>query len=453
MNTAQHRDSRLPPGLLFCALALIYSLWLVACWPGILGQDSLAIILEVESNRDFQSNKPPLWYLFNLALYGPWRLVEIPIACQMLICTLVCTRILSWMWTNRLYKSFFYGLLGVALAPSVLYYASSLYSDGIYAIALAGMLFEVWRCWRQRRLDMTACWMLTITVPFALFSRPNGILNVIAILALAIALPRGHRWRLAAVVLPWCVLAAFAHFEFKQRNPIGSVFPLALYETVGFLEHRPMGLWERGEPRVTAATVDALTSSGNSLEKILQFHDHYYWDPLIFFPQGPALLGLSKDAKNTILREFFTYNLWHNFPAFAASRINIFLYSSLADGGFAGSTNAEHILPQTHSNSEIRFRHGVIHRWQVDWLDFTFKYRAILWTPWVGLILMMLAGARTWRYRDRPGMVVCAIFWFQLLAVFTLSIAGEYRYLLAFFVAPLVLLPIFAASDSSSSNV
>ena len=71
----------------------------------------------------------------------------------------------------------------------------------------------------------------------------------------------------------------------------------------------------------------------------------------------------------------------------------------------------------------------------------------------IGLILMMLAGARTWRRRDRPGMLVCAIFWFQLFAVFTLSIAGEYRYLLAFFVAPLVLLPIFAASDSSSSNV
>lgn len=203
-----------------------------------------------------------------------------------------------------------------------------------------------------------------------------------------------------------------------------------------------MGLWERNEPRVTQETIEALTASEKSIEHINRFYDHYYWDPLIFFTEGPRLLELPPDAKKTIVREFFTYNLWHNFPAFAASRINIFFYSALANGGIPGPSNAENILPQTESKSKVLFRNGKTHQILISWFDFTIKHRALFWTPWVGLVLIVLCCARTWHRRDRAGLVVCAVFALQLAAVFSFSIAGEYRYLLAFFTAPLVLLPI-----------
>lgn len=442
MSTPVQAMSRLRFNILLTALCTLYALWLVACWPGVLGQDSLAVMKEIDTHREFQAGKPAFWYLYVLSLYGPGGLVEMPIICQLLICALVCSRILTWMLDEGMLKSFFYSLLGVALAPSVVYYTSSLYSDGIYAVATAGMLFEVWRCYRERRLDWTACWMLLVTVPFALFSRPNGLISAVALVALAFTLPSSGRWKLSMVVLPWCVLALIAHSQFKYRAPIGSVFPLALYETVGFLEHRPMGLWERNEPRVTKETVDALTASGKSLEHINRFYDHYYWDPLIFFADGPGLLELPVQAKHAIVREFFIYNLWHNFPAFAASRVNIFLYSTFANGGIPDPTNAENILPQTQSNSKIHFRNGKTHRALMSWFDFTIKHRAIFWTPWVGLSLIVLGCVRTWRRRDRAGFVVCAVFALQLAAVFSFSIAGEYRYLLAFFTAPLALLPV-----------
>ena len=186
---------------------------------------------------------------------------------------------------------------------------------------------------------------------------------------------------------------------------------------------------------------------GKDLDHIQRFYDHYYWDPLVFFPAGPALLALSEPAKKTVIREFFSYNLWHNFPAFAASRVNIFLYAAFANGGIAGPTNAENILPQTQANSKIQFRNGKTHQTLLSWFDFTLKHRTIFWTPWVGVWLILLGFAKTWQRRDRAGFIVCMAFGLQLAAVFTFSIAGEYRYLLAFFAAPLVLLPVLYAKN------
>ncbi|ROR50563.1 hypothetical protein QY917_16815 [Diaphorobacter sp. C33] len=427
---------------LFLFLLVVYAAWLVACWPGILGQDSLAIMLEVDTRREFQANKPAFWYMYVNWLYGTSGRVEVPIGFQMLISAIVCARILHWLSEQRMWKSFAYCLFFVALAPSVIYYSSSLYSDGIYAIALSGMLFEVWRSWRLRAVDKTAVLMLALTVPFALFARPNGVLNLLPLLALAWVLPRSPRIRLLMTVLPWCLIGLYGQITYKYNNPIGSIFPLALYETVGFLEHRPMGLWERNEPRVTPKTVEALTSTGRTLEHIAQFHDHYYWDPLIFFANGPTLLALPPKAKRTILREFFKYNLWHNLPAFAASRVNIFLYSMLANGGIPGPTTAQYVLPKTQSVSTLNAVEWATTPYLRDWFEFSMRYRALLWAPWVGLAIIFIGCHRVLVERTPVKVIIIGTYVVQLAAVFTFSIAGEYRYLLAFFTAPLVLLPV-----------
>lgn len=429
---------------LFFCLSACYIAWLIAFWPGVLGQDSLAIILEVESNRKFQAGKPAFWYLYNLLLYGPRQLVEIPILIQMSVNVIVGARILSWMLGERLYKSFWYCFFFVTLAPSVLYYSIALYSDGIYAISMMGMLFEIWLCYRARRISLASCCVLALTLPFALFARPNGFINSIALVALFFALPRLHRWRLSIIVLPWLSIAAFANSHYKYDNPIGTLFPLALYETVGFMEYRPMRLWEYDQPRISPPSAEALTATGKTLDHISKFYDHYYWDPLIFGGDGPALLYLPEEAKRTIIKEFFKYNLWHNFPAFAASRVNIFFFAAFANGGLPPPESAQYILSQTKSKSEVKFREAWPHKILMPWYNFALKYRGIFWTPWLGIFLIFATTARAWRLRDRSSLLICSIFLLQLTAVFLFSIAGEYRYLLSFFTAPLVLLPIFS---------
>lgn len=442
ISLALKNSERLRFCLLFLLLIVVYAAWLVACWPGMLGQDSLAIMLEVDTGREFQANKPAFWYMYVNWLYGGTGRTEAPIGFQMFVSALVCARILNWLCAMRMWKSFAYCLIFVALSPSLMHYSGSLYSDGIYAIALSGMLFEVWRAWRLRSIDRFSFVLMLITVPFALFSRPNGILNVVPLLALAWILPGTQRFRLAIAVVPWCFVALYGQLSYPYKNPIGSIFPLALYETVGFLEHRPMGLWERNEPRITEKTVKALTSTGRDLAHISLYHDHYYWDPLIFFAEGPALLELSIAAKKTVIREFFKYNLWHNLPAFVASRVNIFLYSAMANGGIPGPTVAQYVLPQTKSISKLNIAEWPTTPLLNKWFDISMRYRAVLWAPWVGLVLI-LVGCRRMLIKYTPSdAVIIGIYAAQLAAVFTFSIAGEYRYLLAFFTAPLVLLPV-----------
>lgn len=426
---------------IFGILIIFYAAWLIAVWPGILGQDSLASILEVETNQEFKSGKPAFWSLYAMMTYGPWRLVEVPIIIQLFLCSAVCARILSWMLKKGMRKSFLYCLFFVALAPSVVFYTTSLYSDGVYAIATTGMLFEIWRCHRNKKIDRAGFSILLTVIPFSLFSRPNGIINLLALMSLAYTLPRPEKIKFALVLIPSIIIISYAKITIKSHD-IGTIFPVALYETVGFLELRPMGLWEHGEPRITPRTIDALQSTGQNLDHIREYYDHYYWDPLIFFPSGPALMSLPEKAKDAIVSEFFKYNLWHNFPAFAASRVNIFLYAAFADGGFPGVKNAENILPQTKSNSKIRFRSGKLHKMLSAWFDFTFKHRVIFWTPWLGLWLLLCGSLKTWQSRDVAGAVVCGTLFLQLAAIFCFSIAGEYRYLLAFFTAPLALLPV-----------
>ena len=453
MNEISRRSELRQFLAVFALLFLFYAAWVCASWPGMLGQDSLAIILEIETDRSVQANKPALWFLFNLLLYGTTARAEIPVIVQTLVCVIVCARILSWLLTRRMYKSFAYCLFFVALAPSVALYASSMYSDGVYAIALCGMLFEVWRCMRRRAIDWPSAIMLFITIPFAVFARPNGVINLLAIVILACALSWNQRKYLLLIAVPWCLAGFGSQALIKYNHPIGSVFPLALYETVGFLEHRPMGLWEFNEPRVTPKTIQALTSNGAKIETLQEYYDHYYWDPLIFNPKGPALMALSKKNRKTIIKEFFKYNVWHNFPAFAASRVNVFLFSALARAAMPGPRGADYILEQTQSVSTRQAFDLPTNEPLLKWFDFSVGVRAIYWAPWLGLWLISVGALRCARTRDKAACTVSGIFVLQLAAVFVFSIAGEYRYILAFFTAPLALLPVLYSPSLQDNDV
>ena len=426
---------------LYLALFAVYFSYLLIFWPGILGEDSLAILLEVESNREFQSGKPIFWYLFVNSFYKPFNLVEIPVIVQILVATAILARILTYVYNENGKKLFFILLVFVALAPHLVFYTTSLYSDGIYACALAGLLFETWICLRNKAVSRMSFFILFVSIPFAIFARPNGIINIIALIVLAavIRIPK-QRLGLAAISLVWVTVAFYGVANHKHKTPIGTVYPVALFETVNFLQPHAMGLYP---PRVSAPAIQALESVA-PLDLIIKYYDRDYWDPLIFFPQGPALASMEKSQQDILISEFFRHNLWRNIPAFMSSRVNIFLVSAFAQGGFPGPTYAKNVLEKTKSESIYR-------RWGLERAekalmaihDASFENRWLLWSPLPGIILLLFVTLRAFNRRDLPALTVCGILLLQLSAVFFFSIAGEYRYLLGFFASPLALLPIY----------
>lgn len=426
--------------LLICA---VYGLWLLTFWPGVLGEDSLAVMLEIESNGAFQSGKPILWYYFVKLLSGSAGLVEVPIATQMLIASLVFSRILAWCWLQRMTKVFIFGLVFICLAPHMIFFIGVLYSDAIFTVGVTGLLFEVWLVANRRRITTASLVMIGITLPFAVFGRSNGVVLLLALLPLLAILRNADRLKLGAVTLAWCTVI-YAGNESHQTNKHGVLFPLALFETVNFLQPHPMGLW-RTSPRVSDRTIQVLTRY-QPLDKILDYYDPDYWDPLVYNGNGPFLLRLTPREQKRIVKEFFRYNLWQNIPDFLGSRVNIFLVSTLAEGGFPALEYSFHVLPKTQSQSEFRkMKMERVEPFFRALHEFSFACRWVLWTPLLGIGLMFWLLKSGWQRRDFPALLVTVPMAIQLGGIFFFSIAGEYRYLLPYFVLPLVLLPMLTA--------
>lgn len=449
----RHRSLRAPM-LFFFLLAGTYCFWLVTFWPGVLGEDSVAVLREVQDPEAFRSGKTVVWYYFVKLLYGTTERVEAPIAAALLLCAIFLSRMLAWCWTHRLWTTFAYLLLAIALAPHMVYFMGTLYPDGLFSVASAAALFEVWLCTRRRTASAASLVVLMLALPLAVFLRPNGII-LLAPIVLALAWLNG-RSRIAwgLVTAAWCTVI-FVTQHLHRSSVQETQFPLAVFETAGFLQKRSMNdlwklyphmndPWVLSSPKVSSATIEAL-GRNQPLEKLQEFRDPAYWDMLVFHPEGPQVGSLSPGDKRTVVREFWTTNLWRNLPDFAASRVNVFLSAALAQGGFPALSYATNVLPRIQTVSTYRPLHwDRVERWLQTLHAKSYAWRWLLWTPWLGFALLVWAMMAGIRRRDPGLLVVAAPMVLQWGGIFVFSTAGEYRYLLPFFTLPLVLLPAFA---------
>ncbi|MFN7155845.1 MAG: hypothetical protein ACK4OE_19390 [Acidovorax sp.] len=441
--------TRRPFAAFFTLLVLAYGCWLIVFWPGVLGQDSLAILLEIQKPDSFHSGKPAFWYYFVRLFYQPTQLTEAPIAAIMVLCALIFARILAWCWAQRLQKTVWFAVVFICLAPHTVYFIGTLYPDGIYSVAVAGLMFEVWLGTRDRKLSPTALAMVALTLPFAAFARPNGFIFLLPVSILIFMVDRASRRWLGLVLLAWCVLVLVGSRMHKTSSH-GAVYPLAIYETVNFLQPRPMNLWT-AEPRLLAQTIETLQRH-RPIENYLSHYDPDYWDPLQFKEDGPRVMTLPRQDQKTVVRDFFTYNLWHNFPDFLGSRVNIFFVAALAQGGLPGYEYSQYIIPQIETKSMYRlFQLQKAERVLMKSYSYSFTYRWLLWTPFLGIALLLWVFVEGLKRRNAALLIVSIPMGVQLGAIFIFSIAGEYRYLLPFFTVSIALLPVVAMHRTDPS--
>jgi len=425
-------------------LAAIYALWLLVFWPGILGDDSLAIIKETLDPEHFSSGKTDLWYYFVRLFYLGHERAEVPVGVMLALGALMQARILGWCWSWGLRKTALFLLVFVALTPHFVFFLGTLIPDGIYAVAMVGLLFECWLIARFRRCGWGALAMVAVTLPFAAFARPNGIIFVVPVALLVAWLWRHERrdsMRLGVIVVAWGLVMGVGG-QARRAGSQPAVYPLAIFETVNFLQPRPMNQWI--PPRVSPLTIATLEKY-HALEVYTKNYDPDYWDFLVFPENGPKVGFLSEADKEVIVHEFFRHNLWRNLPKFAGSRINIFLTSCLAQGVMIRHSYAKEILEGVQSKSTYR-RFGLdrAEALLTRLYDLSYAYRWLFWTPFLGLGLMGWALMVGVRRRDGALLLVAGAMLVQLGGIVLFSSAGEYRYILPFFALPLALLPMYA---------
>ncbi|PIF91909.1 hypothetical protein CLU86_2844 [Acidovorax sp. 62] len=442
--TEEHSSDAKFFGVFFSLLALIYAGWLFVFWPGVLGEDSRAILLEVMNPDTQNSGKPVFWYYFVRIFYLPHERVESPVFAMLMISAFIQARILGWCWARRFFKTALFLFFFISLAPHFVFFAGSLYPDGLFAIGTAGLLFEIWLIAKQRQTTALSLAIITISLPIAAFARANGIIFLLPfIILIFLATPQG-RWWLGSILMGWCSLMAVGT-QFHKSQGQGVLYPLAIFETVNFLQPRPMNLWVAA-PRISPLTVETLQKY-KPIDNYISYYDPDYWDTLVFQPEGPRVMSLSKQDQKIITKQFFKYNLWHNIPSFIGSRVNIFLVSALAQGGLPSFDYAEHVLKFTKSKSQYR-QHDLKSSENLlrAHYELSYKYRFLLWTPFIGIGLLFWALRHGTIKRDLALLIISAPMLIQLGAIFIFSIAGEYRYILPFFTLPLVLLPVLAAT-------
>ncbi|WP_198969161.1 hypothetical protein [Xylophilus sp. ASV27] len=432
------------------ALCLAYGGWLLAFWPGVLGPDSYAILLELQTQGGFQSGKPSFWYYFVHLFYGSTRRVEAPIAFQLLFAALVFARMLSWCWRQGFWKITLFCAVFICFAPHIMFFTGTLYPDALFSIAAAGLLFELWLAARAGRLAPFQLGMVFITLPFALFCRQNGFVFLASLALASLALRWPDRLRLWGMAVFWSALVLLGG-RLHATESHSVLFPLAAFETVNFLQPRPMNL-PRAEPRVSEATIEALTRR-HDLQNIIRHYDRDYWDPLVYQPDGPELMRIPPEDKAVIVREFFRYNLWRNLPAFLGSRVNIFMTSLLAQGGILPFDYTQQVLAQVQTKSQMRRFH--LDRLEAVLLKLhkaSLACRWLLWTPALGILLLLWGLPGALRQRRVAELLVLLPLLAQLGGIFVFSIAGEYRYLLPFAVAPVLLLPMLQSRRGAAPS-
>ncbi len=425
-------------------LLAVYATWLCTFWPGVLGHDSFAVLRQVEQPDAFTSGKPAFWYGLVALFYRTTRLVEVPIGMQFLFAAVVFARVLGWQWCMGLRAVFWLSLAWICLAPHMVFYLGLLYPDGIFSVAAAGLLFELWLAARRGGIDVRSLAMIALTLPVALFARSNGLVFVLPLTALWFLVDKKSRGWLATIVLLWCAVVALGARLHHDKSQ-GIWFPLAIFETVNVLHTRGESASESAG-NLSPATIAALTRH----RPLGNYVDHFrpdYWDPLVHDPDGPQVGRMDEADQQVIVQQFLRHNLWHNFSEFIASRVNVFAAAATARAGIVEFWWAKPVLENLATRSVYR-------RWRLTKVeqvltavhDFGVRHRAWLWSPLpgIGLMLLMLMNGLRNPKRHLPSLLVTVPMTLQLGAIFVFSTAGEYRYLLPFFVQPLVVLPVWA---------
>ena len=423
-------------------LLLVYLTWYVGVWPGPMGQDGYSLIANINHGAPKYTGKDPAWLLYALGTYGLSQRIEVLVLPLVLLQVAILSRIIGWTYIQK-YPAMATGLLVlVACAPHALNYGTSLYPDAIFSLAFVALLFEIWLTLERGRLNgWTIAWLF-ILLPVACYFKANGIIVLIPILYLAIRLRGTSRWTVVIITLSWTLAIHWGGKVAELGRGHGALQPLILFETTNFMQTRPMNLWETRH-MVTDRTKEIMHRH-ISQEDIDQFYDRDYWDTLWHLNQDRIRFhSMTETDFRHLQSDFFTYNLWRNIPAFTASRVNIFLAMALAQGGMVGPDNARYATSAVTTRSKynpfnLTFLPNTLHQIY----ETSYNWRFLLWSPFVGVTLLLLSFKRALKKYNPNTLVISGTMLIQLFGIFLFSIAAEYRYLLIFFYAPLLLLPM-----------
>ena len=314
-----------PPIFRAATLFLIigsYVFFIAGLWPGVLAEDSAAVLRYLDGTTPFSPGKTAFWMTFLECTYGFTKRIEVPIIILACLCVLVLCRIQLYLLNQRFYKSFFFCLFFISLAPHLIILNITLIGDGIFAVATAGLFFELYTSCKRGHITAFSLVIIILTTSFALMTRTNGLPALIPITFAAYHLCKKDKLVLAVIVGVNLLALSMLNKAQGENKPHSAIFPLVIWETINFLQP-PVFKLPSSENRVSQKTIETLEEL-NPIDHYLKYYDREYWDPLNFDSDGPLVGRFTSQQKKILQREFIKRNLPNNLGAFMGSRTHVF---------------------------------------------------------------------------------------------------------------------------------
>ena len=407
-----------------------------------MGQDGYSLIANINEGNPRWTGKDPAWLLYALGTYGLSHRIEALVLPLLVIHIFIFTRIIGYMYIQGWRKTAVFSLAFIACAPHVLNYSSSLYADSVFSLSFIGILFEIWLALKNKKAHPHNIAIIAILTPIAVFFKGNGIIALLPIAYLTYKLSGFQRVFIITTTLGCAIAISIGGKTENLGKGHGALEPLILFETVNFMQSKPMNLWETRH-MVTEKTKEIMYRY-ISQEDIDKYYDRDYWDTLWHLNQDRIRFRqMSREDIRHLRTEFFKYNLWRNLPAFISSRVNIFMASALAQGGIIPPNNSKHTINLVETKTEYNPLHLSTLPNAVDKIfHFSLEWRYIFWSPLLGLALLSVCIKKSRHLNDHYSLIIALTLLTQLGGIFLFSIAAEYRYLLVLFYAPLLLFPM-----------
>ena len=444
-----------PTPTVFRAITLLliigaYAIFLIGMWPGVLAEDSLAVIRYLDGLSPFASGKTAFWMGFIDLTYNTTKRVEVPILLLASLCALVLCRIQLYLLNQRAYKSFFFCLVFITLAPHLIVLNITLIGDGIFAVATIGLFFEIYISCKRKRIHITSVIFILLTSSFAIMTRTNGIAAFIPMIAALFWLPKKYKLILGFIAgINLTGMLLLNKTQDNNNKPQSAIFSLVIWETINFLQPPTFQLptsFNRVSPK-TIATLEELTP----IDHYLKFYDREYWDPLNFDPQGPAVGRLTKKQRKILTQEFFKHNLFGNFGAFMGSRTHVFFSSAFAYSGLPWPSYTPVVLSQTQSISQsIKAADDSFYKIPDKIYVESFIKRSLLWNPCVAIIILFIGFYKFSRKPKTIEFAITSTLILQLFGIFFFSAASEFRYLSVIVYSPLIILPMLIKNTTAT---
>ena len=434
-------------------LLLLHFAWYLGVWPGPMGQDGYSLIANINQGSPRYTGKEAAWLLYALLTYGTTHRVEALVIPSIFLHVLIFTRIISWTYAQGHRKSATFGLIFIALTPHVLNFETSLYPDSIFSLAFIGILFEIWISLKNRKLNAYSAISIITLLPIAAFFKGNGILIIIPTLYLASRLKGGQRWIVLITIIFWITVVQVGGKFLQLGKGHGALKPLILFETINFMQSRPMNLWENRH-MVTDKTKTVIHQY-ISQENIDSLFDRDYWDTLWHQNHEQVKFRhMTKTDSRILKREFFKYNLWRNIPAFTSSRVNIFLASCFAQGGMVSPNDAQRGLQSVDTRSTFNvFNLKYLPQITNNLFERSYSLRFLLWSPLFGIYLIFRCTALAISQKNLDSLIITSTLISEMAGIFIFSIAAEYRYVLIIFFSPLLLLPLLSSQKTTLTHI